>query len=240
MFQLHSGNALRALFFCASITIAASATADKMVSDFESCPLGSVSGCSGWSKIGTTSADVVANNFGFPTFGINCLKIGGISGGVDSPAVISLAGEGSGNQPECQVEFDFAAIGTAQRGTMFATLNGSGHSPLAVITLIDRSSGIEVRCLGQGTVRRDLDRSRPHRLKVIIVFTAGESNDVVKIFVDDNLLFTGKSWEALGTEGVDRVTFWPLIGGGGNFLIDNLSVWSDQHVPVGLSTFILE
>jgi hypothetical protein len=44
-------------------------------------------------------------------------------------------------------------------------------------------------------VAQALARTGPHSVRLSIDFVPGESNDVVKVYVDDELRFTGSSWE---------------------------------------------
>jgi hypothetical protein len=44
-------------------------------------------------------------------------------------------------------------------------------------------------------IAQALDRTVPHSIRIAIDFVPGESNDVVKVYVDDQLRMTGSSWE---------------------------------------------
>lgn len=84
-----------------------------------------------------------------------------------------------------------------------------------------------------------LDRTVPHTIKITMDFTEGQANDVVKVWVDGTLRYTGTSWEDYfrfcevnPTRTVDSILF--RTGGGHGFqypdnlgkgfLIDNLTI----------------
>ena len=45
------------------------------------------------------------------------------------------------------------------------------------------------------TVARRLDRRVPHTIRLTIDFLDGPGNDIVRVYVDDELKHTGTSWE---------------------------------------------
>jgi hypothetical protein len=85
-------------------------------------------------------------------------------------------------------------------------------------------------------VASGLDRTKRHTIKIIMDFVEGESNDVVKVFIDGKLVHTGTSWEdyfrdeeGVPTRTVDSLLF--RVGGtaqpatlGKGFVIDNLEL----------------
>jgi hypothetical protein len=88
------------------------------------------------------------------------------------------------------------------------------------------------------TVATHLDRDEPHRVKLTMDLVDGPRNDVVKVYVDGNLRFTGTSWEdyfrwceATGqSRTIDSMLFQARTTGGQasgtlgkGFLFDNLS-----------------
>lgn len=87
-------------------------------------------------------------------------------------------------------------------------------------------------------VASDLDRSKRHKIKITMDLLEGESNDVVKVFVDGKLVHEGTSWEDYfrdeefePSRTVDSILF--RVGGdaapatlGKGFLIDNLRLSS--------------
>ena len=44
-------------------------------------------------------------------------------------------------------------------------------------------------------IAQSLDRTIPHTVRISMDFVPGDSNDIVKVYVDDALLVTGSSWE---------------------------------------------
>jgi hypothetical protein len=87
-------------------------------------------------------------------------------------------------------------------------------------------------------VATGLDRTKPHRIRLTMEFVDGESNDVVKVYVDGKLVHTGTSWEDYfrddegnPTRTVDSLLF--RVGGaaapgtlGQGFLIDQIKLRS--------------
>jgi hypothetical protein len=85
-------------------------------------------------------------------------------------------------------------------------------------------------------VASGLDRTKRHTIKIIMDLLDGESNDVVRVFVDGALVHTGTSWEDYfrdeegnPTRTVDSILF--RVGGtaapatlGNGFIIDNLGL----------------
>jgi hypothetical protein len=97
-----------------------------------------------------------------------------------------------------------------------------------------------------------LNRAIPHTIKFVMDFVDGAANDVVKIYIDGVLKWTGTSWEDYfricegnPTRPVDSLLF--RTGGtagdeapdtlGEGFLIDNLSLSSSSAVLVGTCSF---
>lgn len=90
-----------------------------------------------------------------------------------------------------------------------------------------------------------LDRTVPHSIKITMSFLEGPANDVVQVFVDGALEYTGTSWEDYfrycelnSTRTVDSILF--RTGGaaapatlGNGFLIDNLRLRSSAR-PVAI------
>lgn len=89
-------------------------------------------------------------------------------------------------------------------------------------------------------VASSLNRAVPHNLKLTMEFVNGPNNDIVKLYIDGNLVHTGTSWEgyfneceANPTRTVDSVLFQARSGGGTapetlgeGFVIDNLNLKS--------------
>ncbi len=89
-----------------------------------------------------------------------------------------------------------------------------------------------------------LDRTTPHTIKITMVLLDGDSNDIVKVYVDGVLYLTGTSWEDYFRDNedgysrtVDSILF--RVGGaaapgtaGNGFLIDDLELKSGS-IPKG-------
>src|SRR5207245_4101464 len=103
------------------------------------------------------------------------------------------------------------------------------------------------------TVAQNLDRTRPHTVKLTIDFIDGPRNDIVNVYIDGKVRHTGGSWEdyyrwctesgggipndsmADQSRTVDSMIFQARSGGGmcigcggRGFLIDNLSYLSSK------------
>lgn len=100
-------------------------------------------------------------------------------------------------------------------------------------------------CLGcanfVSTVFAGYDAARPHSVRLLMHFFDGESNDVVKVFIDGVLVHTGGSWEDYYTMDTESSPTPPMVSrtvdsllirasgsptagnAGAGFLIDNLS-----------------
>jgi len=96
-------------------------------------------------------------------------------------------------------------------------------------------------------VVNDLDRTVPHNIKVTMQFNEGINNDIVQLYVDDVLRYTGKDWEDYfrnceppNSRTVDSLLFRvsgtavPATSGNG-FLIDNVNLVSG---PCSLDCYI--
>ncbi|WP_370324385.1 hypothetical protein [Euzebya sp.] len=94
----------------------------------------------------------------------------------------------------------------------------------------------------QTELQSGLDRSTAHTIRIEIDTVDGVGNDVVRVLIDGALVHTGTSWEdyfrqceGVPTRTVDSLLFrvggspdTPALDGAG-FLIDDVSVVSDQH-----------
>jgi hypothetical protein len=92
-----------------------------------------------------------------------------------------------------------------------------------------------------------LDRTTAHNLRVTVNFVEGPANDVVKVYVDGGLVYTGTTWEdyfrdyeaGATSRTVDSVLFRtggtnaPATAGNG-FLFDNLSLKSGRLAANGV------
>ena len=91
--------------------------------------------------------------------------------------------------------------------------------------------------LAYDSVATGLSYTNWHTLGINIIFNDGVANDVVDVYVDGGLLYSGPSWEAYYTthsESVDRLsfdTYYNASFDGGGLYIDNVLV-DDIIVPI--------
>ncbi len=165
---------------------------------------------------------------------------------------------GGTRQPYFEASWDFASTvpGDEQPGlSVVASPDRGDGARMSWVQMKDTPSGLEVNfydyqrgatidpfgcCppfVGQNVIS-GLDRTVPHNIKITMLFVDGESNDIVKVYVDGILRLTGTSWEDYfrdeegnQTRTVDSILFRTggasaLATAGKGFLIDNLSLSS--------------
>jgi hypothetical protein len=206
----------------------------------------------------------VVNNSGAPTrFGTQSLRMsnattsGCFHDHTISKPLVNEAGETSAqnggmsggvrqNYFESQWEFASTVPGAEQPGlSVVASPDRGDGARMSWVQMLDTPGGLEVnffdyqRSVGDfvlTNVAAGLDRTQPHTIKLTMNFIDGDSNDVVKVYVDGVLEHTGTSWEDYfrdeegnPTRTVDSINF--RTGGapapatlGKGFLIDNLSL----------------
>lgn len=188
---------------------------------FDTFSLGSVNGQHGWSATGPFDQAVVANTYGYPSFGCKSLRMsdavtsGSFGDQVFSYSVANEAGEtdalnggmsGGTRQNHFEAQFDLASTLQALQSGMHVSVSpdrGDG-ARMSYLRFEDQADGIHVFFDDvQGTsspanfVETDiatLSRA-PHTIKFSMDFVDGPSNDVVKIYIDGALVHTGTSWE---------------------------------------------
>ena len=202
------------------------AFADSLSVNFESptYSAGDINGQDGWSKTGTYDAAVVANTYGYSSFGSQSLRIsnaittGSFGDQTFAKPLNDAVGEvdatdgtfTSGNlQTYFVMQFDIAsAVPNAQQLGLAISVSpdrGDG-SRMSYLSFVDGADGIDVTFYDvQGTsdpadfvptqVATGLDRSVPHRIKLTMDAIDGQSNDVVRVYIDGKLVHTGTSWE---------------------------------------------
>ncbi len=158
-------------------------------------------------------------------------------------------------QPHFEMQFDIASTvpGEQQPGLFLSISPDRGDgSRMSYLGFEDTEDGIEVIFYDvQGTSNPSnfvstsigtFDRSVPHKIKLTMDVNEGPSNDVVKVYVDGNLVHTGTSWENYyrfdsesSAEQSVRIVKTVLFRSGGTaapstlgkgYLIDNLSLLS--------------
>ncbi len=167
-------------------------------------------------------------------------------------------GESGGvRQDYFEASWDFASTVTTteQAGLQVVVSPDRGDGArMSWIQMADTPTGLAVNFYGYNTtlggtcsdldnfvyvaVASGLDRAVPHNIKVTMQFNEGINNDVVKVYVDGVLQYTGKDWEDYfrnceppNSRTVDSLLFRvsgtaaPATSGAG-FLIDNVSLYS--------------
>lgn len=185
---------------------------------FSAFNLGSVNGQDGWSATGETyDHEVVANTYGFTTFGCKTFRIsdavasGSFGDWVFTKSIENEAGEtealnnalsGGVRQTRFVAEFDIAStLPTYQAGMHVSVSPDRGDGArMSYLRFDDQEDGIHVFFddYTEGFVETDiatLDRGTAHTIKFVMDFVDGASNDIVKIYVDGELKITGTSWE---------------------------------------------
>lgn len=217
-----AGSATGVLMLALSVV---SVLADSANVDFEGYSLGSISGQDGWSNAVNPAYDqaVVANTYGYSSFGLKSLRIsdavtsGSFGDWIFAKPLTDSVGEtgatsgsfSSGTkQTHFETQFDIASTQLTQQPGMHVSVSpdrGDG-SRMSYLRFEDGVSGMNVFFDDvQGTtnpanfvetqIGTDLSRSVPHTIKLTMDVVDGPSNDVVKVWIDGNLVITGTSWE---------------------------------------------
>lgn len=260
-----------------SMVLAFAAVAHASVStDFESFTPGSVNGQDGWVSTGSYDDAVVANTYGFASFGTQSFRIsdaitsGSFGDWVFAKPTANAAGEASSTagafsigtlQSHYELQFDIASASSSvqQAGLHLSVSPDRGDgSRMSYLRFEDGATGIDVffdDVQGSTTpanfvetqIATGLDRTVAHTVKLTIDFVEGDSNDVVKVYIDGSLVTTGTSWEnyyrfdsEAAAEQTPRIvntaifqargTATPADSGYG-FLIDNVSIDTSTPTP---------
>ncbi len=238
---------------------------------------GSVNGVNGWSATGAYDYGVVANTFGYPSFNDQAFRIsdGTTSGSFGDWAFATPNANGAGEadstagtfskgtlQNHFEAQFDIASTTPCeqQEGLHFSVSPDRGDgSRMSYLRFEDQSDGLhvffdDVSGIDNASVTFNetdvatLSRSIPHKIKFVMDFVNGPSNDVVKIYIDGSLVKTGTSWENYyrydnesSAEQTPRIvktlifqargTAHPANTGKG-FLVDNLTLGSSVPAPL--------
>ncbi|MBL8158539.1 peptidoglycan-binding protein [bacterium] len=252
--------------------------ADTLSIDFESYATGAINGQNGWTKTGSYDVEVVessvlsgskslrfsnavtSGSFGDQTFTTSLTDEAG-----DAQAV-SGGQSGGARQNHFEAEFKIKAATTTYQPGLFLSVSpdrGDG-ARMSYLSFADTAEGIDVNFYDVQSVidpavftptlvANDLSRESAHTAKFVIDFVDGPSNDIVKIYIDGNLVHTGTTWEnyfrfdnesnpSLADESrtVDSLLF--RAGGtaapatlGVGFLIDDITLTSSTATPVNSS-----
>jgi Cadherin-like beta sandwich domain len=196
--------------------------------DFELFTAGSVNGQGGWTSGHGSSfcpvydEGVVANTYGYPTFGAQSLRIsnaiacGSYNDQTFSPSLTDEAGEtsastgtysGGTRQPYFEAQWDFASTvpGSQQPGlSVVASADRGDPSRMSWLQMQDTPGGLQlnfqdyqesIQNFVLTPIASGLDRTVPHTVKVTIQFVDGPTNDVVNVYLDGSLVHTGTTWE---------------------------------------------
>lgn len=239
---------------------------------------GNINGQDGWSKTGPYDSEVVnGTGYGYSSFGTQSLRIsnsvtsGSFGDQTFSKSLNDEAGEsnalsngysGGARKPHFDAQFDVASTLPTQQTGLFLSVSpdrGDG-ARMSYVGFDDQSDGVHVifydvtdpthEINGETFNRHDIatiSRS-PHSIKISMDFYNGPDNDVVSIYIDGNLKYTGTSWEdyyLFDTESnptlsdnsrtVDSLLFraggTSVPGNAGNgYLFDNLTLSSGNRV----------
>jgi hypothetical protein len=204
----------------------------------------------------------VVSNSGAPaTFGTQSLRIsnavtsGCFGDHTFSKPLVNEAGETSAEngglsrgvrQNYFEAEWQFASTvpGAEQPGlSVVASPDRGDGARMSWVQMLDTPTGLEVNFFDYQRTANDfvetnlvgsLNRAVPHTIKITMDFVDGDSNDIVRVYVDGVLKHTGTSWEDYyrdqetnPTRTVDSILFRtggdaaPATAGQG-FLIDNM------------------
>ncbi len=217
--------------------------------------------------------DYVYPSFGAQSLRIsNAVTNGSYNDMTFSPSLVNDAGESVANtdnnpsyhsggtrQPYFEAQWDFASTvpGGEQPGlSVVASPDRGDPGRMSWVQMQDTPTGLQVNFEDYQQaianfvitpVASNLSRTVPHTIKVTVQFVDGASNDIVKVYVDGVLGYTGTTWEdyyrsiAQLPRSVDSLMFRtagtaaPATLGHG-FVIDNFSEFSGL-VPVPPATF---
>lgn len=196
------------------------AQADSLSVDFESYTTGNINGQNGWTKTGGYDVEVVespvlsgskslrfsnavtSGSFGDQTFSASLADEAG-----DAQAV-NGGQSGGTRQNHFEAEFKIkAATSTYQPGLFLSVSPDRGDGArMSYLGFADTADGIDVTFYDVQSVvdpavftptlvADNLSREAAHTAKLVIDFVDGPSNDIVKIYLDGNLVHTGTTWE---------------------------------------------
>lgn len=232
---------------------------------------GNIHGQDGWMKTGSFDAAVEANTYGIPSFGDQTLRIsdsvtsGSFGDQTFAKPLADAVGESTATngafsagtkQPHFEMQFDIASTQATEQPGMHTSVSpdrGDG-SRMSYLRFEDSASGINIFFddvtdagpLGTGasfneTLIGTVSRA-PHTIKLTMDTLDGPGNDVVKVFIDGNLVHMGTSWEdyyrydpesvAEQSPRIVKTVLFRQSGtahagdAGKGFLIDNLSISS--------------
>lgn len=190
---------------------------------FDTGIVGSVNGQEGWESTGPFDQSIVENNYGYNSFGCKSLRLsnsvtsGSFGDQTFTYSVTNEAGEsvstnggksGGVRQNHFEAEFDFATTTPVEQTGLAVSVSpdrGDG-SRMSYLQLKDEAAGITVifydtpgttspANFSPTTIATGLSRLTSHTIKFAVDYLEGPSNDIVKIYIDGNLVHTGTTWE---------------------------------------------
>ncbi len=236
-----------------------------VVSDFEDFTIGSVDGQQGWTSAGMMEQAVAAvarMEAAFSVFGTQALRI---SNGVaennfpnsvrSAPLSVPVA---ESTAPPLVTErnntvdatFDFGTTSPNEQVGLQMSISpiNDDDGRMTLVRLLDTADGIDVvvfeymsgapATFPTVTIADGLSRAVPHNVRITLTTVDGASNDILQVFVDGTLEYTGSGWEqfyrdnTLNLPLVERLQFQVRPGGenGGNtgngFYFDNFTIKS--------------
>jgi CARDB/Protein of unknown function (DUF642) len=187
--------------------------------------IGNINGQDGWSMAGSYDVGVVDNtSYGYTTLGSQSLRIsnaittGSFGDQTFAKPLTDAVGEtdatdGSFSPGTLQryfvMQFDIASTvpNARQPGLAISVSPDRGDgSRMSYLRFEDGTDGIDVYFddvhgtsdpanFVETQVASGLDRTVPHTVKLTLEVKDGPSNDIVKVYIDGNLVRTGTSWE---------------------------------------------
>ncbi len=184
---------------------------------------GNINGQDGWTKTGGYDAAVIANTFGYPTFGGQSLRIsdavtsGSFGDQTFAKPLTDAVGEVDSTdgtfsrgtlQSHFEMQFDIASTKATQQPGMHTSVSpdrGDG-SRMSYLRFEDGATGLDIffddvqgatnpANFVETQIATGLTRATPHTVKLTFDAVNGPSNDVVKVWIDGALKVTGTSWE---------------------------------------------
>ncbi len=255
------------LFVLAFFGFVGSVSAESINVDFEptTYSTGSISGQDGWSNAinpvydqEVVSSPVISGAQSFRMS--NAVTSGSFGDWVFSKSLANEAGEtvadneglsGGTRENKFVASWDFKSADPSVQQTglqISASPDRGDGARMSFVRMSDTATGLKVEFsdyesgVGFNTrpIAEDLDRNVVHNIRIEMDFVDGLNNDVVRVYVDNVLKVTGKSWEnyfneieSNPTRTVDSMLFQARSGGGTaldtfdkGFLIDNLNLTS--------------
>jgi hypothetical protein len=192
-------------------------------STFDTFTTGSVNGQGGWHVSGDFDQEIVPNTFGFATLGCKTLRVSdattspfifnqtfSYTGDNEAGETDAVGGDTTigTRQNHFEAQFDLAAVTHEEQPGMHLSVSadrGDG-TRMTAVSFVDTGVGIDAFfddvtgtsspvTFNDTQIAWNLNRSVPHTVKLVMDFVDGDSNDVVKVYIDNTLVHTGTSWE---------------------------------------------